>query len=190
MICGKDPVAEILSWLTCSQCDTTQPSCQKCVKIGKECPGYPDEWNLAQRNENELVARKVHGKPSTISSSHVSSNELEVWVIKMFIQDYVLEACGSFDGWLSFLPEMFRQGKDGSILRLSMCAAAYANVYQKLRRKDLEILAIAAYNRALNMAGTVLTTCPKVPSETTLAAIFLLGLYEVRLASLSLMDPS
>lgn len=107
------------------------------------------------------------------------SSDLEIWVTRVFFRDYVLEPSGGFDGWLSFMPEMFRQADEGSILRLSLCAAAYANFYQKTKRKDIEILAIAAYERSLNMAGTILTGCANRPKEMTVTAIFLLGLYEV-----------
>lgn len=166
------------------QCDNTEPSCQKCIKIGKKCPGYLDEWDLAQRNENSLIASKVHGKLLVRSPVSTFSSDLDKWVMKVFIHDYVLETHGKFGGWFSFLPTMIQQADGDSILRLSVCAAAYANFFQKSKRKDVEILAIAAYNRALNLAGTVLTS-RGVPEEATLTAIFLLGLYEVSRVDLS-----
>lgn len=128
-----------------------------------------------------MVSSKLHGTLSRPSSPAAAlSSDLESWVIKAFCRDYVVEACDAFIGFLAFLPEMYEQASHDSILRLSMCAAAYANFASRAARKDVEILAIAAYNKALNMATFVLTNCTIVPRETTMTAIFLLGLYEVR----------
>jgi hypothetical protein len=42
------------------QCDLALPGCQKCQRIGKACPGYPNEWDLAFRSENAAVYAKAH----------------------------------------------------------------------------------------------------------------------------------
>lgn len=41
------------------QCDEVRPFCTPCRKTGRNCPGYPDEFDLIFRNENNAVARRV-----------------------------------------------------------------------------------------------------------------------------------
>lgn len=64
-----------------SQCDEKRPTCGNCKKSGRECPGYPDEFDLVFRDENKAMARKA--KKTTVlipsrsstggsSSSHTS----------------------------------------------------------------------------------------------------------------------
>ena len=64
------------------QCDEKRPTCGNCKKSGRECPGYPDEFDLVFRDENKAMARKarktgpapVRGSPSG-SSSQPSPNQ-------------------------------------------------------------------------------------------------------------------
>ncbi|KAI1064704.1 hypothetical protein LB507_000424 [Fusarium sp. FIESC RH6] len=70
------------------KCDLGRPSCQRCIKYGKECPGYRDEQELVFRNANptsikkrkKKTQQKTHGEsvmsfgtPSSSSSSSSSS---------------------------------------------------------------------------------------------------------------------
>lgn len=46
-----------------SQCDEKRPTCGNCKKSGRECPGYPDEFDLVFRDENKAMARKARKVP-------------------------------------------------------------------------------------------------------------------------------
>src|SRR5690242_2967450 len=41
------------------QCDEKRPTCGNCKKSGRDCPGYPDEFDLVFRDENKAMARKA-----------------------------------------------------------------------------------------------------------------------------------
>jgi hypothetical protein len=40
------------------QCDRSQPECQRCIKYGSPCPGYPREQDIRFRNETAKTVRK------------------------------------------------------------------------------------------------------------------------------------
>ncbi|KAJ8118181.1 hypothetical protein OPT61_g799 [Boeremia exigua] len=41
------------------KCDEKRPTCGNCKKSGRDCPGYPDEFDLVFRDENKAMARKA-----------------------------------------------------------------------------------------------------------------------------------
>lgn len=41
------------------QCDEARPTCGNCAKSGRDCPGYPDEFDLIFRNETKAVKRRA-----------------------------------------------------------------------------------------------------------------------------------
>ena len=55
-----------LSW-SLLQCDLYRPECQRCRRIGKDCPGYPDDWELAFRSENAVVYAKLQKTREAVS---------------------------------------------------------------------------------------------------------------------------
>jgi hypothetical protein len=66
-----------------SQCDEKRPTCGNCKKSGRDCPGYPDEFDLVFRDENKAMARKAKktsasgpSRSSTGASSSYTSPHL------------------------------------------------------------------------------------------------------------------
>jgi hypothetical protein len=64
-----------------AQCDEKRPTCGNCKKSARECPGYPDEFDLVFRDENKAMAKKArkssgptpsNSSNGTSSSSHTS----------------------------------------------------------------------------------------------------------------------
>lgn len=43
------------------KCDETRPACVNCQKLGKPCPGYPNQLDLIFENETARVTSKAHG---------------------------------------------------------------------------------------------------------------------------------
>ncbi|KAF2735418.1 hypothetical protein EJ04DRAFT_563433 [Polyplosphaeria fusca] len=41
------------------KCDEKRPICGQCQKSGRDCPGYPDEFDLVFRDENKALERKA-----------------------------------------------------------------------------------------------------------------------------------
>ncbi|KAF1809069.1 hypothetical protein P152DRAFT_175194 [Eremomyces bilateralis CBS 781.70] len=59
------------------KCDEIRPSCTQCTRTRRECPGYPNEFDLIFRNETSAVTRKAQrkkgGSPSQLSQGSPQS---------------------------------------------------------------------------------------------------------------------
>lgn len=54
------------------KCDTQRPECEKCIKYGVKCPGYPDRPGFKFREENSKLrerAAKQYGKPKKLQAT-------------------------------------------------------------------------------------------------------------------------
>ncbi|KAF1848216.1 uncharacterized protein K460DRAFT_364186 [Cucurbitaria berberidis CBS 394.84] len=58
------------------KCDEKRPICGNCKKSGRDCPGYPDEFDLVFRDENKAMAKKARKSsgPTLSTSSTVGSS--------------------------------------------------------------------------------------------------------------------
>jgi hypothetical protein len=59
----------------CSQCDEKRPICGNCKKSRRECPGFPDEFDLVFRDENKAMERKARKTSGPTSSTDGSSSQ-------------------------------------------------------------------------------------------------------------------
>uniref|UniRef100_A0A093UPQ2 Uncharacterized protein n=1 Tax=Talaromyces marneffei PM1 TaxID=1077442 RepID=A0A093UPQ2_TALMA len=50
------------------QCDQGTPSCQRCIKAHRECPGYRDQLSLLFRDQSSSVARKAKSNTTSVPS--------------------------------------------------------------------------------------------------------------------------
>lgn len=55
------------------KCDQTTPSCKRCLKTNRVCPGYRDQLSLLFRDETVSVSRKAKSANDAASSSSGSS---------------------------------------------------------------------------------------------------------------------
>ncbi|KAE9365196.1 hypothetical protein N431DRAFT_96771 [Stipitochalara longipes BDJ] len=177
------------------RCDLSLPGCQRCRKIGKDCPGYPNKWDLAFHNENEVVHAKAWKKmeavsryskrklssasPRSPSPQNVFSDDVQLHAICLFFHDYIVESCvGICEGWLDYLPDLFGRHSENSGLHDAVLAAAYANIAQKTARKDLELKATLFYRASLETVKNNLSYPERATSDINMTAVILLGLYE------------
>jgi hypothetical protein len=100
--------------------------------------------------------------------------------VGLFFTDYVLAVCGPSPGWLGFLPELYGQSADDSLLRLAVCTVAYAHLAQKHGKQDFSVKALAYYQRILGVMSEALVGVAGPVNEATMTAVILLGLYEVK----------
>lgn len=63
-------------WLIIRQCDETKPACLNCIKLGRECPGYPDQLDLLFKHETAAVTRKaMRGKKPSRAQDNRSNRK-------------------------------------------------------------------------------------------------------------------
>ncbi|KAH7312052.1 hypothetical protein BKA65DRAFT_159393 [Rhexocercosporidium sp. MPI-PUGE-AT-0058] len=187
------------------KCDQTRPSCQRCEKIGKQCPGYLDDWDINFRSENDALRAKAAVQQRPADEKSAAPSMLEVFgagssrsctpstavylsdqlvdnihqhAISLFFQDYTIESCGRCPGYLDYLPQLYGRSNRNSLLTVALLAVAHANIAQKLERQDIAIKAMSYYRKALRLANAVLAKNVEATSDNTMTAIMLLGLYE------------
>ncbi|TVY88773.1 Beauvericin cluster-specific repressor [Lachnellula willkommii] len=180
------------------KCDESRPSCQKCQSIGRSCPGYMDDWDLAFRSENQVVKLKVHsnGRKPARESPNVTTLNPTLWyvpnqltpdiglqVIPLFFRNFILPS--RTHGWLDFLPGLLEQVSSSSVLHQAVYAAAYANIAQRYQSTELRYNAISYYCKAIKQVNFLLFKRSAVISDNTIIAVMLLGLYEVGYEQLS-----
>lgn len=56
------------------KCDEKRPTCGNCKKSGRDCPGYPDEFDLVFRDENKAMARKARKVSGPTPRSSISGS--------------------------------------------------------------------------------------------------------------------
>ncbi|KAJ5766776.1 uncharacterized protein N7511_004392 [Penicillium nucicola] len=62
------------------KCDETRPHCQACTRTKRECPGYPDPFDLMLRDHTHSFRKPVRASrsPATSNSSRSSSRAIEL----------------------------------------------------------------------------------------------------------------
>ncbi len=86
------------------------------------------------------------------------------------------------DGFLDYLPDLYGRYSGVSGLRQAVLAAAYANIAQKTRRKDLQLGATSFYQDSLRRVKHNISNPHVATSDVNMTAVILLGLYEVSAA--------
>ena len=99
--------------------------------------------------------------------------------INRFFSDYVLES-DAVPNTTIFLPGLYSSLDAGACFEDALCAAAFVNQANHLGLEWMAIEAKAAYGRALASLLRVLQNPVEALKDTTLAAAFVVGLYEVR----------
>lgn len=98
----------------------------------------------------------------------------------IFFHEFILEACGGVcPGWLDFLPDLFERYPQSSALNNAVCAAAYANMAQKMDNTALALESVSFYRKSLETVNNSLSDPKTATSDVTMTAVILLGIYEV-----------
>ena len=84
--------------------------------------------------------------------------------------------------FLDYLPDLYGRYSENFGLRQAVLAAAYANIAQKTRRKDLEFEATSFYHDSLQKVKHNISNPRLATSDINMTAVILLGLYEVSAA--------
>lgn len=226
------------------QCDLARPCCLRCVKYGKNCPGYRDPLDVAFINQNVISIEKSQGrkardkaktaiicplatheldlKPGPLTTSengehtipqdhgstavyeseslsltpmyHILSESLSTHAAPLILNQYSAFKGGTGNtsrqifGYHSFLPDLLRR-QDASCLKLAVEAWADAYMNNQPRRPlDAYCRPSASYDRALRAVNASLREPAVSSKDTTLAAVWVLGNYEVSIRSLLRLD--
>ncbi|KAL1965284.1 hypothetical protein VTN77DRAFT_5886 [Rasamsonia byssochlamydoides] len=173
------------------KCDGARPACGRCTANQRECPGYPDpvfrSMNEASRRRALRLKRPnghCCGPPqgsSAVSAPISMSRNWEQEAVCYFFSRFVVPSPNPAlsEGCLCFLPEMYRSSCDHLQLRECVSAVSLYLYGRRARMPDLIYRAGEVYGNALRLTARILQDAAAVKSDQTLAAIFLLSLYEI-----------
>ena len=189
------------------KCDRTKPVCEKCIKIGHQNCTYSDQFDIILRNQTSQTAERARDKWRSRSKKVLGSSEqalrqhqkvwmeheqtkhpmepgtLENLVHQRFFYDWVIpiDRTSAFpsERFFDFLPELYKKAGSGSALSAAVKALAYANYSLRCKSPESVSLAISNCNMAMNLLNQAVEKPTEAFSDESLAAINVLGLYEV-----------
>ncbi|KAL6400049.1 C6 transcription factor [Ilyonectria robusta] len=188
------------------KCDEGRPTCERCKKYGRECPGYdnrliirfenqhrsPNTIPDSGRNQNRLPdgghsALDDAGLSPALSSPAASSAATSTWsleppwedvAVAHFFDQHVIEPRLGSLGHLEFLPGLYHNSPADSCLRTSLNAVANLSLYYSSKSPPLQINARRLHHEALLSMNSTLQNPDESSLDDTLAAAMLLSLFE------------
>ncbi|KAI0409370.1 hypothetical protein F4802DRAFT_593646 [Xylaria palmicola] len=187
------------------KCDETKPTCIRCVKSRRKCPGYKDDFDLVFRNETKATerrAKKASKKGSAPSAEQpgpdllspsgstgargswalVSSPQISVeeQASCLFVSNFIVTArdgrtAGHFD---FIIPLLKQEGPDSHMQHaFNACALSFLNNRKALGARYWD-KALSEYLVALARTNAALRDTDAQQSDSTLGAVLLLGMFE------------
>ncbi|KJZ74436.1 hypothetical protein HIM_06246 [Hirsutella minnesotensis 3608] len=162
------------------KCDETKPACNRCIKSGRNCPGFRQELGLVSHMEiaAELKTARYATKDTIIPST--LRPPFEDQAACYFMSNFVLNpTLGGAPGFMNFLtllrtmnhvPKHFEYAFDA-------CTLAFLNNRED-SRNIFEKEALGKYAKALSATFSALRDPELAKQDVTLASVLLLGLFE------------
>lgn len=164
------------------------PHCRRCRLLGRECPGYPDTWDVSFRMQNEYAEDKVQTRVKKVKAGRKAYSEsvtvgipsgvnvaVEVHSWNRFYHDYVVD---SGIAAFNFLPK-FYTGDSSVHLCEALQAVTVASAAQQLQQSGLMVRARSHYGKAIMKLNTALDNKKSNADDSVLITLFLLSLFEV-----------
>ncbi|KAH6974589.1 hypothetical protein BKA56DRAFT_490235 [Ilyonectria sp. MPI-CAGE-AT-0026] len=180
------------------KCDLQRPSCRRCIRLKRSCPGYPDGWELVHRQQNEQASgnvqlriekrqRQRERNSGAVTSSALPSAavpqsipravdvSVEEPCVYLLYNDYCFN---SSVGVFEALP-FFASIRPSAPFLHALNAAALANASNRLNQYGLLVKAKRAYCVAVSALQRQIREPESMRNDSLLASVFLLGLFEV-----------
>ncbi|RSM10761.1 hypothetical protein CEP52_003407 [Fusarium oligoseptatum] len=174
------------------KCDLLSPACSQCIKSGWKCPGFPSEADVNFRNQTEIVQKKNKPAPSNVVSvlgarTRSVSPSTTDQATSFFIQQYVLTINGASSsvplrGNHEYLPGLLRNETfPFGVLSTITAAAGLAALSNAGNAPAWRSEAFRMYGKAIRQLRDALQDPVERVSDQTLAAVMLMGMFEVSL---------
>lgn len=184
------------------QCDQLTPACTQCTRAGWTCPGVPSEADINFRNQASIALKNAtqgqgQGQSALVKGlSSRSNSELVVRTRSLsppamdratnfFIHQYVLTLQGSsgsapLRGNHEYLPGLLRKEDSASgVLSTIVTAAGLAAMSNAGSVLAWRSEAFQLYGKAIRQLQNALRDPIQMKSDQTLAAVMLMGTFEV-----------
>ncbi|KAH7154842.1 hypothetical protein B0J13DRAFT_210924 [Dactylonectria estremocensis] len=189
------------------KCDETKPTCNQCAKSRRQCPGYKDEFDLVFRNETQATERRAQrankkalaqkqtktASPQetnkTVPSANTTQAQTVIATLNLpidqqatchFISNFVLlPRYDNTRGYLEFVLPLLQSENTAPHFKLAFDACAIASLGNRVGSgHTFEGQALGYYTKALAATFTALKDPEVATTDSTLAAILMLGLFE------------
>ncbi|ATY63872.1 Fungal transcriptional regulatory protein [Cordyceps militaris CM01] len=194
------------------KCDETKPFCNRCRKSKRQCPGYPVITKAHSRPypDSRKSVREGTEKSSGSSSSDEEEHFANRWMVYAadrvatashsvdstikiplhdaaschFLSNWVLlSPQGTNRGFFEFLLPIQKKATSGSPFHLAFKACSLSSLTQQGLDPAIERQASSYYVKALAATSDALSRPSVATSDSTLATVMLLSLYEIQCAS-------
>ncbi|KAL7912340.1 hypothetical protein GGI35DRAFT_468547 [Trichoderma velutinum] len=179
------------------KCDQLQPTCSQCKRSGWACPGPKDQTKVdvvflyhrisAKPDSPGTSLRIQHERRFSLGSGNrliTLSSPLSDRATCFFLHHYVLGNTLWSDknfpqGVLQYLPCLLRHEGPTGLLNTIICASGHAALSNSRASSPLKEEAYRLYGNSIRQLQTDLQDPRKMKSDATLAAILLMGTFEV-----------
>ncbi|RAK96585.1 Zn(II)2Cys6 transcription factor, partial [Aspergillus ibericus CBS 121593] len=182
-------------------CDQVKPSCSQCIRAKVECPGYRSALEYNFRDQSQDVIRKaqrqaqkeseaiIHKRPTngtrfldadSRALSSTLSHPMEELARGYIFTNYISR--GNRGAYMPYLSTLIKHLENLAVNDALSAAgmAALSNIYMS---PQLMSTARKYYMSALSQTGRTLRTATLCKKDGTLAAVVLLGMFELMTCS-------
>ncbi|KAL6800936.1 hypothetical protein GGI42DRAFT_343740 [Trichoderma sp. SZMC 28013] len=175
------------------KCDLQRPRCSQCRRAKETCTGYRDLIDVIFHDETSSTRSKAltriyrkqveaHADNSIANNNAISLRfipyNIDEQAKSYFVHSYVLIQEGTA-GYLSGVARLLVRPGLSSALEAAMVAVGSAGMACKEASPLLELKARQSYGTAINYIKEAIHNTTKIKEAGTLAAILVLGLYEM-----------
>ncbi|UKZ77935.1 hypothetical protein TrVFT333_005667 [Trichoderma virens FT-333] len=166
---------------TC-KCDRQRPACSQCRKSGWICPGLPSEADVIFRHQTPASQQASIGRRSQPGRVIDLSPAVTDRAISFFLYQYVFDTSTGSNtvapGVHEHLPVLLRQETPTGALSTIISAAGLAALANAGISTQWKHEAYRLYGEALQKLRTDLQDSTRMKSDSTLAAVILMGTFE------------
>ncbi|KAL2202621.1 hypothetical protein CC79DRAFT_1372786 [Sarocladium strictum] len=182
------------------RCNLARPSCAACIRADIECGGYRDQPSLAIRDESEQTRQRYRQRkspkketrhPKPVPASAASSPKDDQLVasysfprtinihVKVLARDYLLSSyVDPRSRYMSYLAPLLgkcrSEGLDAAVTAVAL--ASFSNIHAS---PNTMVKAHAEYASALRQTNKALNDAGQCATDQVLAAVIMLGMFEV-----------
>lgn len=184
--------------ISSSQCDRTEPACLNCQQARFACPGYRNMVDLNFRDQSQHVIDKAQqayygqkskaGMLSAKKTKHVQSIQPTSCLVSkiatdqpicIFLHSYVPSDSVPVKAQLT-MSQIVTQAKSSCAVRCAISSIGLAMLANTRNEPSLMNEARKEYTTALRLTNSALRHESDFLQDTTLSAVLLLGMFEVR----------
>ncbi|KAJ5102054.1 hypothetical protein NUU61_004276 [Penicillium alfredii] len=111
------------------RCDKQHPYCGQCVRLGQDCPGYRDEWDLIFRDETNHTIRRANNKNPVVEQASHSPRRLAFPQTSKFLRDVTPGSMMSSQIFASYLEQYFPRTFAPSAFDLDSSYSIISGIY-------------------------------------------------------------